>query len=185
MGLRAISSVGLAAAALVVSRSAHADNGPITAIGNMLNASPTLTIVTGSVLVLTNASLTTVGIVSAVQRKNSERGIYVTELVTAAPQALGFAIAPFAFDISDWKPEENILLLIPFQAWSAALTTHGAWSLVPRTLAPGARLGVSFLVGMNTAFSATAIGCAASWGQWVPLEVGIAELGLAAGETAL
>jgi hypothetical protein len=184
-GVRAISSVGLAVAALLASAGAHAGDGPIEALGNMLNASPTLTIVSGGVLFLTDASMTTVGIVSAVQRRNSERGIYVTELVTAAPQAIGFAIAPFAFDISQWKPEENLLLLLPFQAWSAALATHGSWSLGPSDLAPGARFGVSFLVGMNTAFSATAIGCGAVWGRWAPLEVGIAEMGLTGVETGV
>ncbi len=181
---RLLAGVSALAATLLAPSDARADDGPWRALGNMMDASPTLTIVTTSVVLLTDASLTTLDLVDALQARSADRGVYAVQTIVAAPQALGFSLAPFYFDIDRWSPAENLALLLPAQAWSAALTTHGAWSLSRPSFDPVSRLGVSFLVGVDTAFSTTALGCAFR-DRWVPLEVGIAELSSSAVQLGL
>jgi len=160
---------------------ALADDGPIEALGRMMNDSPTLTLVTTGVVVVADAGMTTLDTRDALRGSTTERGYYGLELAVAAPQALGFSLAPFYFRISRWSPVENLLLLLPAQAWSASLATHGAWSLASTSLTPNARLGVSFLVGVDWALSVTALG-SASWDEWSPLEVGVVETGVGVAE---
>jgi hypothetical protein len=177
-------AVGLGVLAVVSSTAtaaARADDGPLDALDHMLGDSPTLTIVTSGVVVIADASATTIDAMDAFRGTSSERGFYAMELAIAAPQAAGFSLAPYFFHIDRWSPAENLLLLLPFQAWSTALATHGAWSLASTSLPSNARLGVSFLVGANWALTTTAIGCA-SWGDPSPLEVAVTEVGVGGSE---
>ncbi|MFO0611742.1 MAG: hypothetical protein U0414_04075 [Polyangiaceae bacterium] len=179
-------SVGLVAAlvALTSSRDARADDGPLYALGEMFKDSPTLAIVTSSVVVLADASFTTVDGVAATKRQELGVGFSATEAIVATPQALGFALAPFFFDISRWEPGETLGLLIPFQAWSAALATHGFWSLAPNAVEQPGRVGVSFLVGANWALTTTAFGCL-SWGKGSPGALAALEIGFSTPEAVL
>jgi hypothetical protein len=169
---------------LGVAREARADDGPITALKNMLNASPTITLVSTGVVVLADGTFTVLSGLAAVQDRELEKGVYVGQTVLAAPQALGFSMAPFFFDIVKWKPVENILLLLPAQIWSSALTTHGMWSSLSTAVEPLPRFGVSAMIGANWAFTANAIGCL-YWTRWSPIEIGIPQAILMSAEFGL
>lgn len=177
----------LAAAALVAALAheepARADTGPVDAIKQILNDSPTLGVVTGSVVIAADVAETVAAVVLASRGKESDSSLLWTQFATSTPQAFGFALAPFFFDISEWKPAENLALLIPFQAWSAALLTDASWSLAEPGLTPSARLGVSFFIGGDYALTATMIGCL-SWGKWSPVEVASVEVGYGVLESA-
>lgn len=178
--------VGLLGAAFIglCPSDARADDGPLYALREMFKDSPTLAIVTTSVVVLADASFTTVIGIAATKNQEVGLGIAATEVAVATPQALGFALAPFFFDINQWETVETIGLLIPFQAWSAALTTHGIWSLAPDPVEQSGRVGVSFLVGANWAFTSTALACL-SWGNGAPMGLAALEIGVSAPEAAL
>jgi hypothetical protein len=175
---------GATAAAVCATSVARADTGPLHALERMLDESPTLTIVTTSVALVADGGVTTLDLMDALRGRSAERGFYAVQTAIAAPQAIGFALAPFYFDIDTWKPAENLLLLLPFQTLSSSLTTHGIWSIARPDFDPAARFGASFLVGLDTAFSTTALGCA-SREHWAPLEVAIAELSAGALELGL
>ncbi|NUP13559.1 MAG: hypothetical protein HOW73_46580 [Polyangiaceae bacterium] len=177
-------AASLAASFALATSSARADDGPITALKNMFRASPTLTIATSTVVILADIGITAVVSVDAARGLDSDQGLHLVEIGVAAPQALLFAAAPFFFDIDEWKPEENMLLLFPFTAWSGALLTHGIWSLSSTEVEPLTRLGVSGLVGLNWALTTEGVACL-SRGKAAPQEIAIAEVVVGAGETAL
>lgn len=181
---RALTAGLLATALLAAAREARADDGPVYALGRMMDASPTLTIVTSGVVILADAGFTTIDGIAATKRQELGLGISALEVTLATPQALGFAMAPFFFDISRWDTGETLGLLIPFQAWSAALATHGIWSLSPDAVEQPGRVGASFLVGLNWAFTTTGIGCL-TWGKSAPMGVAALEIGFMASEAAL
>lgn len=174
----------IAGAVLVTAASAHADDGPVTALKNMARASPTLTYVTTAVVIAANLGFTAMGAIAAINQRDSEVGVYATQIAISTPQSLGFALAPSGFDIDRWRPVENLALLLPFQAWSSALLTHGIWSTIPGRIDPASRLGVSHLIGGNIAFTSTAIGCATR-GEGAPFEVAVAEITWSGLELAL
>lgn len=175
----------VSALAATAAYEARADDGPVYALGRMMDASPTLTIVTSGVVILADAGFTTIDGIAATKRQELGLGLSALEVTLATPQALGFAMAPFFFDISRWDTGETIGLLIPFQAWSAALATHGIWSLAPDAVEQPGRVGASFLVGLNWAFTTTGIGCLSSWGKPAPMGVAALEIGFMASEAAL
>lgn len=158
---------------------ARADDGPLYALGRMMDASPTLTLVTSSVVILADASFTTVDGIAATKNQDLGLGLSAMEVAVATPQALGFALAPFFFDIHRWETAETVGLLIPFQAWSAALATHGIWSLASDPVEQPGRVGASFLIGANWAFTTTALGCL-SFGKPSPMGVAALQIGITA-----
>ncbi len=171
--MRRRAALSLAIALLCFSREARADVGPVEALEKMYRSSPTLTIVMSSVLVLADVGLTTNAAIDAARGRNPSTGVNVVQTSVAAPQAIGFSLAPFFFDLNDWRPTENLLLVLPAQAWSMGLTTHAIWSQSSHAIAPVPRLGVSMWMGVNWAFTITALGRLADE-AWPPLEVGIA-----------
>ena len=165
---------GLAFATIAFSSTARADDGPLTALKNMFKASPTITIVATSVVALADGAFGVMSGLAALQDRDLEKGFYVAQTVVAAPQALGFSLAPFFFDIVRWKPEENVLLLLPAQVVSASLATHGLWSSLSTSIEPAPRLGVSAMLGANWAFTANAFGCLFQT-RWSPIEIGVVQ----------
>ena len=174
----------VALAVLGVGREARADDGPLTALKNMLNASPTITLVSTGVVVLADGTFSVLSGLAAAQGRELEKGVYIGQTVTAAPQAIGFSLAPFFFDIVRWKPVENVLLLLPAQIWSSALATHGMWSSVSVGTEPLPRFGISAMIGANWAFTADAFGCL-YWTRWNPIEIGVPQTILMTAELAL
>ncbi len=160
-----------------------ADDGPISAIDNMLSASPTITSVAVGSVVLTDLSFLLIATRDAIRGRSSEAGLFGVQVGVAGIQSLGFLTAPFAFDVSRWKLGEQLLLLLPAQVTATTLLNHGIWSLVENPIDPASRFGVSFLIGGNTAFTAIGLGGLLQE-KWAPLGLGIAEVahtGLAAG----
>lgn len=172
------------ASILALAPEARADDGPVDALGNMLRASPTITLVSTGVVVIADGTLTGLTVVDASNGRESPESVLLLESIVAVPQALGFGAAPSFFDITRWKPVENLGLLLPAQAWTGAMYVHGTWSLISQNLEPGPRLGVSYLIGVNYAFSATALG-GLFQEKWAPFEVGIAEMGCSGVELAV
>ncbi len=171
-------------AALAFAKEARADDGPLDALKNMLKASPTITLVSTGVVVLADGSFTVLSGLAAAQGRELDKGVYVAQTVVAAPQALGFSMAPFFFDIVKWKPVENALLLLPAQIWSSTLMTHGLWSSVSSSVEPLPRFGVSAMIGANLAFTADAFGCL-FWTRWNPIEIGVPQAILMSAELSL
>ncbi len=163
----------VAGASFFAAAAAHADTGPVRALGQMFDESPTLTIVTSSVLVLSDAGFTTLDAIDARRGVDTSKAVATFEAVVATPQAIGFSLAPFFFDINRWRPTENLLLLLPSQIWTSMLATHGVWTTASTRLPPKDRLGVSALIGIDWAFTLTGVGCL-SREIWYPMEVGIA-----------
>jgi hypothetical protein len=181
---KSIARVLVVLAALARGKEARADDGPLTALKNMLNASPTITLVSTGVVVLADGTFTVLSGLAAVQDRELEKGVYIGQTTVAAPQALGFSMAPFFFDIVKWKPVENVLLLLPAQVWSSALTTHGLWSSLSTSIEPLPRFAVSAMIGANWAFTANAFGCL-YWTRWNPIEIGIPQAVLMSAEFSL
>lgn len=174
----------LVLAALAFATEARADDGPLSALKNMLNASPTITLVSTGVVGLADGTFTVLSGLAAVQDRELDKGVYIGQSVVAAPQALGFSMAPFFFDIVKWKPVENVLLLLPAQIWSSSLMTHGLWSSLSTAIEPLPRFGVSAMIGANWAFTADAFGCL-YWTRWNPIEIGIPQTILMSAEVSL
>ncbi len=154
---------------------ALADDGPLRALENMGNASPTITAVTVGSVLTANLSFTLIGLRDAIRGQSSEDALYGVQLGMSGLQAVGFLAAPFAFDIDNWGEGETLLMLLPAQAFSAMLTTHAVWSLTSEPIDPASRLGVSALIGVNSAFTSIALGSLADE-RWAPFEVSIAEI---------
>lgn len=166
----------LALAACVAAPSiARADDGPRTALGNMLDASPTITSVTVGAVLMSDLAFTLIAARDAIRQESSEDAVYGVQLGVGGIQAVGFLAAPFAFDIHRWGAGENVLMLMPAQAMASMLTVHASWSIAPDPIDPASRLGVSALVGFNAAFTSVALGNLVQE-RWAPLELAIAEM---------
>jgi hypothetical protein len=141
----------------------------------MLDASPTITSVAVGSVLLADLSFLLIGTRDAIRGQSSEAGLYGVQAGVAGIQTLGFLAAPIAFDISRWQLGEQLLLLLPAQVMASTLLNHGVWSLVEDPADPASRLGVSFLVGGNAAFTSIGIG-GLTREKWAPWGLGIAEV---------
>jgi hypothetical protein len=167
--------LGLVAAIAVTPAAAFAGDGPAEAIGNMFDASPTLTIVSLGVVGGVDLGLLMVATRDAIRGYGSDDAVYSIQTALAGLQSFGFLAAPSVFDVGDWSPAENLGLLLPAQLLASTLTVHGVWSLASDALEPSSRLLVSALVGGNLAFTSIGLG-QLTRERWAPLELAIAEV---------
>jgi hypothetical protein len=166
--------LGLLAATILTPAVAFAGDGPAEAIRNMFGDSPTLTVVSLSVVAGVDLSFLMIATRDAIRGYGSDDAVYATQGALAGLQAAGFLAAPWFFDVDRWSPEENLGLLLPAQILSSTLLVHGTWSLTD-SLEPSTRLLVSALIGGNLAF--TTIGLSSlSRERWAPFELAIAEV---------
>lgn len=164
------------AIALLPARDARASGGPADEIKSWFNDPDPLAIVTGGVMMLGNLSLTTAAGIDTAARRESGRGFYITEGVVGAAQALAYAGSTVIYDAHQWTPWENLLIYFPATAWTTGLGVHGIWSAVSAKVEPPTRLGLSFVIGTNWAFTGALIGCYAHERLWSPAEMAIAEI---------
>ena len=165
---RGFFGAALIAAVAFTPSAARADDGPLHALENMGNASVTITAVTVGSVVIADLAFSLIALRDAIRGQNSEDALYGVQLGISGLQAVGFLGAPFAFNIDNWGAGENLLMLLPAQALASTLTTHAIWSLTPDPIDPASRLGASVMIGVNSAFTAIALGSLADE-RWVSI----------------
>jgi len=178
--------------ALACPAKAFAADGPGEYMKDLWRQNPAVVIV-GSITVF-GADLTAIiaASITASRRQPPDSSFLWTELVLATPQAIGFGLAPFLYDTEKWTPLERDVLFLPLQTLTGALAVHASWSLAAGNsgigttgaMTPAARLGVSFLIGANYAFTANALGTATVWVKWAPLDFAVTEIVYGGAETA-
>lgn len=169
-------SAVLAALAALPSATARASGGPADEIKSWFDDPDPLAIVTGSVMMLGDLSLTTAAGIDTAARRESGRAFYITEGTVGTAQALAFAGSTVFYDAHQWTPFENLLIYLPATAWTGGLGVHGIWSAVSAKIEPPTRLGLSFVVGTNWAFTGAIIGCYAHERLWSPAEMAIGQI---------
>ena len=160
------------AAALVASfasaETARADDDSETSVVEILEGIGAAAAVIGDVV------FTSYDIGTAADNHQPDKGWMIAETSFGVPETAGTYIYIIA-KIQDPAFEKSAPLLIPITMAASSITTHGIWSIASDRLPPGPRLGASWLIGTDFAFTAISLSETLN-GKLLPKPIALAEM---------